>query len=41
MEIIWSKKASKKLRELYKFYETAYSKKYADKIRNALFKRAM
>ena len=41
MKIFWSKKASKRLRELYKFYKKAYSKKYADKIKNALFERAM
>ena len=41
MEIFWSKKASKRLKEVHKFYKKAYSKKYADKIKSALFKRAM
>jgi plasmid stabilization system protein ParE len=41
MKVFWTRKASKRLRELHKFYRKAYSKKYADKINNALLDRSV
>jgi plasmid stabilization system protein ParE len=41
MKVLWTKKASKRLREVYKFYKKAYSKKYADRINNALLERSV
>ena len=41
MKVLWTKKASKRLREIHKFYKKAYSKKYADKINDALLERSV
>ena len=41
MKVFWTKKASKRLRELHRFYKKAYSKKYADKINDALLDRSV